>query len=78
MKKIISLIMLFVMLVSVFVGCGSAASQVENKADQTSKKTINDILAESQAKNTTVAPKVDYPLNKPQFQHGLLYRLQHG
>ena len=61
MKKIISLIMLFVMLVSVFAGCGSAASQVENKADQTSKKTINDILAESQAKNTTVAPKVDYP-----------------
>ena len=61
MKKIISLIMLFVMLVSVFAGCGSAASQVENKSDQTSKKTINDILAESQAKNTTVAPKVDYP-----------------
>ena len=61
MKKFLSIILLSVMLASVFAGCGSAASQAENKANQTSKKTINDILAESQAKNTTVAPKVDYP-----------------
>lgn len=61
MKKVLSLIILMAMLVSVFAGCSSANSQIENKAAQTSKKTINDILAESQAKNTTVAPKADYP-----------------
>ena len=49
------------MLVTLLTACGNADSKVENKAAQTSKKTINDILAESQANNTTVAPKVDYP-----------------
>ena len=61
MKKLLAIFTSAVMLVLVFSGCKVTESQVENKANQTSKKTINDILAESQANNTTVAPKVDYP-----------------
>ena len=55
MKK--AFVILFAALL--FAGCGSQTA--ENKAAQTSKKTINDILAEEQAQTTTVAPKVDYP-----------------
>ena len=55
MKK--AFVILFAALL--FAGCGTQTA--ENKAAQTSKKTINDILAEEQAQTTTVAPKVDYP-----------------
>ena len=85
MKKLLAIFTSAVMLVLVFSGCKVTESQVENKANQTSKKTINDILAESQANNTTVAPKVDYPelnysaeVDLTQLQHGLFYRIQHS
>ena len=67
MKKLICLITSLVVFLTVFAGCGSG-TQVENKAAQTSKQTINDILAESQANAETVAaaddglsyPELDY------------------
>lgn len=59
MKKILALTAVLIM---IFVLCAcSNASPAENKAAQTSKKTINDILAESQAKNSTAPPEVHFP-----------------
>ena len=58
MKKIITVISSLIVLSMLLAGCGASSSQPENKAAQTSKKTINDILAESRA-NQTTAPIVD-------------------
>lgn len=56
MKKALIILSLAALMLA---GCGTPTA--ENKAAQTSKKTINDILAEEQAQATTVTPKVDYP-----------------
>lgn len=64
MIKAIIAIISFLLVLSVFAGC-SGASQSENKAAQGSKLTINDILASSQAQETTVLgtspDSLDYP-----------------
>ena len=62
MKRIMTGLVAAALLLLSLGGCGnSASSQAENKAAQTSKKTINDILAESQAMMTTEPSTIVYP-----------------
>ena len=67
MKKIITVVSSLIVLSMLLAGCGASSSQPENKAAQTSKKTINDILAESRA-NQTTAPIVD-DTNYPELDY---------
>lgn len=61
MKKLLAAVLSAAITSAALAGCGGASSQTENKAAQQSKKTINDILAESQAQSTTTAAKLNYP-----------------
>lgn len=59
MKRFFALCLVFGFC-AVLAGCGSE-EKAANKAAQTSRKTINDILAESQANDTTPVKTIEYP-----------------
>ena len=60
MKRIVSVCMAICLFAAVLAGCGTTKETL-HKANQTSKKTINDILKESQEKDTTPAKGISYP-----------------
>lgn len=69
MKRVYIAIVSALLVLSLFTGCSDGGTQTENKAAQGSKLTINDILAASQAQETTVLgtspdsliyPELDY------------------
>lgn len=68
MKKSFTLLLMIAVLTTVCAGCGNT-TVTENKAAQTGKKTINDILAESQAEAASVAAETFQPVEYPELDY---------